>query len=117
MPTLTIPGWRPATLNELLSGHWRKAARLKKQDAEIIAAACWMARLPKAAGKRRVSLRLTLPPRQRRWDKDALWKSLLDGLVKAGALVNDSPNWCEPGEVVYQRGDRLVTEIILEDCQ
>ena len=44
--------------------------------------------LPARAGlpKRRVGLTITLPPRQRAWDADALWKSLLDGLTACGAI-------------------------------
>jgi len=36
-------------------------------------------------------------------DEDALFKSLLDGLVKCGALVDDSPDYLARLPVVYQR--------------
>jgi hypothetical protein len=112
---IAIDGWRPASLNELLRGGPWGAHRLKKRDREYVALFANLARVPRATVRRRVSLRIVLPPKQRRWDGDALWKSLLDACVRAGLLKDDGPKWCELGEIVYQRGTSLATTIILED--
>jgi hypothetical protein len=113
--SVQVVDWRPATLNELMSGR-RTCMRLKKRDRLVLCAMFEQAvEVPPATGKRRVSLRIVLPRGQRRFDKDAFWKSLLDGLTHAGALVDDRPDYCEPGTVEYARDERLETTIRLED--
>lgn len=115
--TLTIPNWHPARLNELLNCHWAERNRRKKQDKAMVACYKFLANVPEAEGRRRVSLKLTLGKGQRRPDKDAWWKSTLDALVACGLLVDDSPDWCEPGAVEYARGATKGTVIVLEDLQ
>jgi hypothetical protein len=110
-----VDGWRPASLNELLKGGPWGAHRLKRRDREYVVLFANLARVPRATAKRRVSLRITLPPKQRRWDGDALWKSLLDACVHAGLLKDDGPKWCELGGVDYVRGKALSTTIVVED--
>jgi hypothetical protein len=113
--SVSIVDWRPATLNELMAGR-RICMRLKKRDRLLLGAMFEQAvEIPPATGKRRVSLRIVLPRGQRRWDKDGLWKGVLDALTHAGALVDDRPDFCEPGTVEYARGARLETTIRLED--
>jgi hypothetical protein len=111
---LRIADWHPATLNQLLSGV-RKRIRLKKADRDLVGWYARLAGIPSATGKRRVSLRLTLGPRQRGADPDAYWKSLLDALVSCGLLVNDTPRWVELGPVSYRRGQERATEVTLEE--
>ena len=53
--TLEIPGWRPALSNELRC-HWRKAARLKAADTRMVWQAMVAHGVPRATGKRRVSI-------------------------------------------------------------
>jgi hypothetical protein len=110
-----IDSFRPASLNELLRGGPWGAHRLKRRDREYVALFANLARVPRATAKRRVSLRIVLPPKQRRWDCDAMWKSLCDACVYAGLLKDDGPSWCQLGEVEYVRGTTLSTTIILED--
>lgn len=112
---LIIPGWRPATVNELIAGGPWGAARLKKHDRDHVAVYARIDRIPRATGKRRVSLMITLCKGQRRWDTDALWKSLLDALVWAGMLIDDRPKWCELGPVEYARTGVLSTTISLDE--
>ena len=112
---VVIPGWRPATANQLLGCHWGKAARMKAHDRQLIAVYTVLAGVPKASGKRRLSLRITLPKGQRRWDIDALQKSCLDGAVHAGLLIDDNPKWAAWGGVEYIRGEGLSTVIVVED--
>lgn len=111
---LTISGWTPTRLNQLF-GHWRKAHQLKKLDRQMIVLAARLAGLPPATGKRRVDLLLTLGPRQRPGDPDGLWKSLLDGLVAAGCLIDDSARWVELGAVEFERNTASASTIFLTD--
>lgn len=112
---LFLRGFRPASLNELLSGGRWGAARLKKRDRQWIGFAAHLARVPRATGRRRVSLHITLPASQRRWDEDALYKSALDSCVSAGLLIDDGPKWCALGPVTYERTGTLSTTITLEE--
>ena len=110
MVTITIPNWHPAPLNKLMRNRW-EAARLKKADREIIAH--YASKSPKANSKRRVSLTITLAKGQRACDPDAYTKSLLDGLVHCGQLVDDSRLWCEIEAIKFERGNKSTT-ILLE---
>jgi hypothetical protein len=112
---LVIPDWRPALLNTLLGCHRWKRGRLKKCDRQLIGFYARLAGVPKAEGKHRVSLLLTLGPRQRAGDPDAYWKSVLDGLVHAGLLADDNRQGVELGRVAFDRGARMETTIVLED--
>ena len=113
---VVVPNWLPPTYNQLhASSHWAKRARLKKEAAEIVSAYAHMQNVPKATGKRRVSLVLTLTKGRRRPDGDAWWKSVADALVTCGLLKDDGPKWCEFGTVEYRRGADRTTEIWLED--
>jgi hypothetical protein len=132
---VTIPGWRPALLNELM-GHPLQAARRKARDARIVAGACHLAgvppvAVPRAERRRRAALGLAGPlpgdpaPRRRsvalaiatprgRIDPDAPLKSTLDGLVSAGLLVDDSARWCAWSVPALSRGP-LATTLTLAD--
>lgn len=112
---LHIDAWHPARLNELLNAHWSQRGRRKREDRDIIAAESLAQGIPRAAGRRRVELAITLAPRQRAADPDAYWKSLLDGMVKAGLLTDDNRQGCELGSVRFARGARRATEIIITD--
>ncbi len=111
----TIPAWRPARLNELLSGSWHQAARRKKSDRVFIATYAQQAGIPHATGKRRVSLEITLKGRQQQVDPDGYWKSLLDALVHARMLIDDRSEFCELGSVTYSRNGEARTTIVLEE--
>lgn len=110
-----IPGWRPASLNRLLKGHWGKAARRKARDRKVVAMALLAHGVRPATTPRRVGL--VLRETHGAWpDPDNVWKSLLDALVRNGALVDDSAKWCELTQPVFERGARS-TVIVLEDLQ
>jgi hypothetical protein len=111
---IEIPGWVPTPLNQLL-GHWRGRWGRKKADKAMVLVHAWKCRIPPADGRRRVSLLITLPPGQRRWDPDCFWKSCLDALVAARLLKDDSSKWCELGTIIQMRTGVLSTTIILED--
>jgi hypothetical protein len=112
---LTIPGWVPATVNQLLRSV-RGRIRLKKADREVVAVYARLSGIPRATGQRRVGLTIVLGRGQRGCDGDAPWKSLLDSLVSAGLLVDDAPAWCELAPVKFRRGERG-TEITLTDLE
>ena len=112
-----IPGWRPTSLNRLMYAKVYDRIKLKKRDTEIIGVFAHTCGVPLATCKRRVSLTITLGPRQRKADGDNLWKGLLDGLVSCNRLVDDNATWCEMGLVVWlPRGAGTPgTSITLED--
>jgi Holliday junction resolvase RusA-like endonuclease len=117
--TLHIPRWQPRRLNELLSCHWAKAARLKRADRQMIAAYARKAKTPQATGKRRVMLTILLKPHQRGADPDAYHKSYLDSLVYAGLLIDDNRQHVELAPVQYRRAGEQDwgTIVALEDIE
>lgn len=113
---LIIPGFRPPALNRLMRGKIKDRIRLGREARERIAVAARAWGVRRAVGvKRRVSLEITLTGRQKPLDVDAVWKAILDGLVHAGLLVDDSCRWAALGEVVFLRGEVTSTKIILDD--
>jgi Holliday junction resolvase RusA-like endonuclease len=115
--TLTLHNYHPPTINELLSGHWSKGARLKKRCVGIVWASCVEQKLTKATGKRMVAIEITTNKAGRRADPDAYYKSTLDALVKCGMLVDDSSQWCEHAQTLVRFGDKNETVILLTDIE
>jgi Holliday junction resolvase RusA-like endonuclease len=110
-----IPSWRPKSLNSLFV-HWGKAARLKKADTQTVWAYCHQ--IPKATTKRLVRVKIYLTGRQKPYDQDNCWKSLMDALVKNGLLVDDSNKWVETLPVEFiKRAFSPGTEIYLQDIE
>ena len=113
--TLSIPCWHPARFNQM-TGHWANAYRRKNVDKQMIAA--YAACLPKAQGKRRVSLHIILDKGQRGGDPDAYTKSLNDALVCAKLLVNDNRQYVENAPTTYSRNPHgWGTRITLEEIE
>lgn len=112
---IVIPDWHPTRLNELIGRNRFVIGRRKKQDREFLAVYCELANIPPAAGKRRLTLKITLGPRQRAADPDAYWKSLLDALVHCKALKSDDRFGVESLPVEYDRAKSKRTVIVLED--
>ncbi len=111
---LMVPGWRPTLANELRCHHM-VAARKKARDREQIARAMLVYGVPRATGPRHV--RVTITGRYARFpDPDAPWKALMDALTTAGAIVDDSAEWCRWEWPVYRRGPKG-TAIELEDIE
>jgi Holliday junction resolvase RusA-like endonuclease len=110
---LRLEGFTPTSLNKLV-GHWARRARLKRGDRQRVQAAAIDQQVPWAAGKRRVSLIVTLGKGQKRMDPDNVFKSILDALTAASLIVDDSGQWVELGPVEWKRGERQ-TVIVLED--
>lgn len=109
-----IANWHPAKINTLLSLHWAKRQKIKAADRNIIFT--YFKNVPVATCKRRVELFIGLGHRQRGGDPDAYWKSLLDALVQAELLIDDSKEYVELAPVQYYRnGEESETLIILSD--
>lgn len=109
-----IPNWRPHTTNELLKAHWRTAGRLKSADAQMIGTYCNMNKVPRAEGRRSVSITMTCA-QGRSLDQDAVQKSCLDALVVGGYLVDDSVLWMYFLGVTIERGKQRATTIRIAD--
>jgi hypothetical protein len=112
--TLVIPGWRPVLDNELIYVHWSKARRRKRADVRQLVVAGLAYGVPRATGRRR----LTLTIRQATGpfpDDTAPLKSLWDALKHAGLIVDDSREWLEMvWPPTFERGPKG-TVIVLED--
>lgn len=113
---ITIPNWHPTRLNQLVGVHWATKHRRRQNDDAMVRVYAYRLRTPPASGKRRVSLEITLSPRQR-VDEDCFWKSTLDALVNCDMLVNDSATWCTLGPVTFTRAKAPATVIVLEDVE
>jgi hypothetical protein len=112
----TIPDYRPPTPNVLFRATLRRRMVLERECKVFVKH--YGANVTSATCKRRVSVVVTLTPRQRIPDVDADgWKVLLDALVAAGFLMNDSRKWCETVPWTYERGKRNQTLVILEDVR
>jgi hypothetical protein len=110
--TFEIPDWTPCPVNALMQ---RVATRIrrKKEARMLVVAYALNADIPKASSKRRVRLTITAPGRLP--DPDGVLKSMLDCLVAARLLVDDSGDWCELGQVKVERGPARMTCVQLED--
>lgn len=113
--TVTIPGWHPTRLNQLLR-NWGKEHRLKSKDRGIVGSYCLLsARIPPAMGKRRVTLTIVLGKGQRGGDVDSYHKSLLDSLKACHMITDDNQQGAELAPVQFKRAPLPGTVIELED--
>ncbi len=115
---LTLEAWTPPSCNRLWkAGHWSVGHRLKRDAAAVVAVALLLAAppVPRATGRRRVGVAVTVSGRSGLPDPDNLWKVLLDALVAHGLVVDDSSAWCELGGVTVGRAAARRTVITLED--
>lgn len=117
---LTIHGWIPARLNQIL-GNRRKGSRLKKRDRIRVANEQRFQQIPEATGRRKVTIEITFAKGDRSGDPDAYYKSAHDALKNAKLLKDDTIRWVQIAEPVYlplksrDRTDRRMTRLILED--
>lgn len=116
--SFTIEKWHPTSVNRLMNVHWALRNKMKIEDAETVKLTGLSKDIKPAKGKRIVRVTIILSNRQKRTpDDDNLRKSLLDALVKAGYLVDDSPKWCEVLPFTFLRGPQKATIIELEDVE
>jgi hypothetical protein len=114
---LVLPGWRPPSTNSVMGRCWQAAHRAKKRMAKLLGDCARLARVPPAAGRRRLSAVVTLGPRQKRMDPDNVCKLLFDSCKRAGIIRDDSERWLEWGGLVYSpvRGARPETLLVIEE--
>ena len=111
---IEIQGWHPTLLNRLAGASIGHQTGIKRADAKQLYSHL-LGVVPEAKGRRLVRLTLVYR-RQCDWpDRDNVWKSLLDGLVKIGALVDDGPEWVEADRPVFDVGGKA-TILEMEDC-
>lgn len=115
--TVSIPLFLPCTLNRLMRLHWAKRHRQLCYEADMVYMyGVLLTGVPAATGKRRVTLRLVLAPKDQVRDSDSSEKGIRDHLTKAKLLVDDSPEWLEMAPLEQVRGKSRATVIRLEDC-
>ncbi len=112
--TFTIEGFLPLSANRRERQHWNVRARTMRRDGELVAHLVRVQGITPATGKRRVSISLE-QARGRLRDPDGCLKTMLDHLVRAKLLRDDSAMWCEIGSVTIARGKSRRTVITLED--
>lgn len=112
---LRIERWHPSTLNKLMRGKIHARIKMEAIDKNMVAGYVYQNRIPRAQSRRRVDLHLTLAPRNKEADVDAYWKITLDALKSCGMLVDDHRQYCQLGEVTFERGAERATLITLTD--
>ncbi len=116
--TLVVARWHPTRLNVLLNVHWAVRGRLRKADDATVKIAAHNAGIPRAVGKRRVSITIVLGPRQRGGDPDTAYqKSCCDALKNAGLIRDDNRQWMAIDPITYERCKERATRIVLEDIE
>jgi len=107
--TIELHGRLPASMNEReRSSHWTRHRELQDITNEILLLAK-ASKIPNATGKRWVRITIHKGLRSRVTDdpanRDSRAKSILDAMVKAGLLNDDSDKWLEWRHV--HEGERL----------
>lgn len=114
--TLTIDNWHPRRTNEWAGKHWAVRHRMRKAQSQRLWLEAYMQGVPKASGRRRVSLTLHGFARWKFPDADAYDKLLLDSLVEVGLLTDDSCAGLDGRvQVQFVRSPTKKTVLILED--
>lgn len=101
--------------------HWRKEAELKQTLVAFGRLALGRGMKP-TREKVRVTFEFTFPTRRRRDRANfhPTCKALLDGIVRAGVLVDDSDGYVDGPDIVVRDGvsgepDRVLVRVVLED--
>ena len=104
----------PGNFNEFAGRHWSVKNRVKNRTRCAVGVACFADGVPRATGRRRVSIALELPAGRTAPDHDNLLKTLWDALTACGAIVDDSPEWIEGGGYTIEIGEKVLTVVTLE---
>jgi hypothetical protein len=105
------------TLNALMRGKLRARMALEAGWRAVVAHAATAAGVPRATGKRRVTIRIILGARRRGADPDAFFKASGDALKAAGMLVDDSRKWVEWAPTEYEPGAQDGTVYVIEEVE
>jgi hypothetical protein len=113
--TLELPRRHPATINQLMHSV-RGKIRLNKVDRNMIAGYVMAERIPRAGGKRRLSLYIILGKGQRGADADPYHNSLLEACKHAGLILDDSSRYVELAPMPFSPDPAVWGSVIrLED--
>lgn len=112
---VVIRGLLPPTTNALMRRKIGDRIRLGRAWRLAVCHAAKAAGIRSTRGKRRVVLVATFGPGRRFVDVDAFLKSTLDAMTHAGMIRGDRYRDVELAPVVYLRGDRTETRLIVED--
>jgi len=115
--TIHIPRWLPTSDNKLTGCHWAVSRSKKAGDMNMIAVTAHNQKIPKAQGKRRVEIVLTIAKSKkgRRPDPTNFYKSVMDALVGLGYLIDDNSKHMEHLPTRLETGDETATTIYLTD--
>jgi len=112
---IVIEGWHPeGTVNNLIGKSIGHITGLKRKD-EATLFAHLLGVVPAATGRRRLRVTLVYPKGRKSHDADNPEKSIRDGLVRIGALVDDSREWLDSAESQAAVGGKA-TILEMEDC-
>tara|TARA_Y100001938_G_scaffold8123_1_gene9963 strand:+ start:222 stop:632 length:411 start_codon:yes stop_codon:yes gene_type:complete len=104
------------TLNDTVretKKHWSRYASLKKTATELVAWNCKAQRLQPIED--RVTLAFDWPHSRKDPDNQSFGaKMILDGLVKAGVLPDDSRKWIAEIKHVFRRDNKIDQIVIVE---
>jgi hypothetical protein len=113
---LVIHDWLPCKNKRLEAAPWPFCQRLREADAQRLIHEARQANVPKANGKRRVSLHLILGARHcYDMNPEDYRDSLLAGLERAGLILDSASADLAP--ITIQRGRRRKTIISLLDFE
>lgn len=114
--SVLIPKWHPLLDNKMMYKNHHVVKRLKQADVRRLFFELLAAGVPRATGKRRLTLTLTYRRGQIHCDPFAPFKSLNDALTKIGAWKDDNREWSSTNPLRYgEPGLRRETLIYLED--
>lgn len=110
--TIEIDNWKPASLNRARNP-W-VMHRAKREAATMIGTYAYKAGVPKATGKRFLTLEI-IQHKGRGLDPDNLCKVTFDALKNTGYIKDDSQKWLEYSPPKITRGKQTKTIITLRD--
>ena len=91
--------------------HWSYRRKEKADLAMILRAQ----RVPGATGKRVVNVTFVFTDNRRRDRTNYAGKNLEDAMVRAGLLVDDSPEWFEWGTIEFEKGPKPMVHLEFVD--
>lgn len=101
--SIWIPFWIPSPLNRVTRGKVRDAIRMAKEDKLQFGLIANSLKSKPSYSVCLVNVVVIWPIGRRMTDKDSLFKILLDCLVSSRIIPNDSPKFCQPGQIHYAR--------------
>ena len=116
MVTITLPEV-PPSLNKWSRMHWMKAAKVKKQWEKDIYYSAYNLRPEQPYQKAKVKITYFFKTKRRRDIDNYTPKFLLDGLVKAGIIIDDAESVIGKPDIFfdYSNEEKTIIEVRSED--